>query len=185
LKVPFAFASLLLLAGFTSGQNLVEQSPPKEVLQEFVKMELEGARLKPEGRRNAEHLLVRPITALPDTIDIVSDEFQIHETPPTKGSVKLDLYFPYFYGWLDSALRFKTAPHTARGNGLLREGINAAYVLVPADGSWRIENPPSFTMISLATATRYVTEARNNTADPAIKKNALDTLAKLKKLPPK
>jgi hypothetical protein len=174
--------------------------PPNEELQEFLKMELQGARLTPEGRSKTAHLLVQPSIAPPDTIDVVSDNFEVHETPATEGSVKLDLYFPYFYGWLDSALRFKAALHVAPGNGLIREGINAEYVLVLTNKhgelepdrqegreirraqEWRIENAPSFVTINLDTAIRYVSEMREKTTDPTVKKNADETLANLKKL---
>lgn len=88
----------------------------------------------------------------------------------------------------------------APGNGLIREGINADYALVLTDKhrelgpdrheskevsgvrEWRIENTPSFATITLATAIRYVTEMRDKTTDPTIKKNADHTLAKLKTL---
>jgi hypothetical protein len=186
MKRALAVAIVLTPTIFASAQSReVAGRSPKEVVREFVIMELGGSRLTPEGRLRTVPLLMRPITAPPSTVDIVSDNIDVQEAPGAENRVNSDVYFRYFYGWLDASLRFTPAPHVASGNGLLKEGINAAYALVPADGAWRIENPPSFTMISLATATRYVTEARNNTADPAIKKNALDTLAKLKKLPPK
>jgi len=173
---------------------------PKDVLLEFVKMELQGNRLTPEGWRKTAQSLVRPNSTAPDVIDIVSDNFEVHETPATDGRVKLEIYFPYFYGSLDSALRFKAALHMAPGNGLIREGMNAHYALVLADKhwefesdgrktrevigplEWRIENTPSFATIGLATAIRYITEIRDKSTDPALKKNADLTLAKLKKL---
>jgi len=201
--VKMKFIPLILLGatfavlGPSGGQQV---QSPKEVIQQFVKADLAGMRLTPEGRSKMAQLLVRPSTATPDPIDIVSDKFEIHETPTTQGSVNLDLYFPYFYGWLDSALRFKAAPHMAPGNGLIREGINAEYKLVlthknagpepdkqetrEAAGAqeWRIENAPSFATVSLATAIGHLTEMRDKSTDPGIKKNADQTLAKLKKL---
>jgi hypothetical protein len=203
MKLSFIFATASGLVAVLYGTSAAEQTttkPPKEVLQEFIKMELQGARLTPEGRSKTAHLLVRASTAPPDPIDIVSNNFEVPETTVTEDSVKLNLYFPYFYGWLDSSLHFKEALHMAPGNGLIREGINADYALVLTDKhvelgpdrretkgvrgvqEWRIENTPSFATITLATAIRYVTEMRDKTADPVTKKNADETLAKLKKL---
>ncbi len=48
--------------------------------------------------------------------------------------------------------------------------------------AWRIENAEPIFWLTVETAIRYVTEMRDKTTDPAIKKNAEQTLAKLKKL---
>jgi len=201
MKIALALATVLIAAVLASAQTrAVRANSPKEVVHEFLKMELEGARLTLEGRLKTAHLLVRPKTAPPDAIDIVSNNFEIHEPPATEPHVNFDIYFPYFYGWLDSALRFEAAPHEAPGNGLIREGINVQYALLLTDKQgelepgrrgteegrrareWRIENAPSFGTINLATAIRYVTEIRDKTTDPVTKKNADQTLGKLKKL---
>src|SRR5882762_192049 len=200
MRKPLAFAAILTLASLALAQSDTERArSPKEVIREFVKLELAGARLTPEGRHGTATFLVLPGTAAPYPINIVSDKFDVHEIPSAKNNPKLNVYFPYLYGQLDSALRFKEALHVTPGNGLIREGINAEYDLVltnkhgevEPDGregresrgaqEWRIENAPSFGTINLDTAIRYVSEMREKTNDPTVKKNADLTLAKLKK----
>jgi hypothetical protein len=201
MRVSLAFAAVLVLASLALAQSDTRTAKsPKEVVRGFVRLELEGARLTPEGRRETGNFLVLPSTQPPYPINIVSDKFDIDEIPSPENKPKLNVYFPYLYGQLDSALRFKASIHMRPGNGLIREGTNVEYSLVLADKNgdlepkgrqtnetravqeWKIENPPSFSMINLATAIRYVNEMRDKATDPAIKKNASDTLAKLKKL---
>ena len=200
MKLSFIFAIAFGLAGTVSAQSKPRQlKSPEEVLREFVKMDLAGARLTPEGRGKTAHLLIRPSPAPPDVIDIVSDNFEVQETTSTQGRAKLSVSFFHFYGWLDSALRFKPTLRQAPGGGIILEGITADYALVLTDKywelepdgrelkeatgapEWRIESPQVGT-ISLATAIRYVGETRDRATDRAIKNNADHTLGKLMKL---
>lgn len=199
MKTPLTLGIVLMMAIFASAQtSIMHTNSAREVVQEFVKVELEGARLTPEGRLQTTHLLVQPSSTPPDPIDIVSDTFEIQDDATVTG-VKLNVHFPFFYGWLDSALRFTPAPHVAPGNGILKEGISLEYTVVPAGKQseaksnarqaaqksaqeWRIENLPSFSTINLAAAIRYVSDMRDKATDPAVKSNANQTLTKLKKL---
>jgi hypothetical protein len=195
-----ALASMLTLAFVELAQTKIAKSP-KEVLVDFVKIELGGARLTPESVQKTARFLVRPSTAPPQVIDVVIDKFEVHEISAAGSRAKLNLYFPYFYGWLDPvALSFREAPHLPSDDELVREGINIEYVLILTDKhwevessgmqpkevlgphEWRIENAPSFSTISLAAAIQYVAERRERTTDPTIKKNADATLAVLKRL---
>ena len=112
------------------------------------------------------------------------------------------IYFHNYYGDLDSAMRFKRAPTVAPDGGIIKQGGTVEYTLVLTDKhlefrpdarepkevtcapEWRIEKPQPQVrpMVNLATAIRYVTEVRDKTKDPVVKKNADQTLAKLKKL---
>lgn len=201
MKAPIILAMALTSAILLSAQtSTVKTNSPKETVREFVKTELEGTRLTADGRLKTAHLLIKPTPARPDPIDIVSNNFEIFETTATKSVAKFDLHFLYFYGSLDPALHFQPALHVAPGNGLIREGINVQYQLVhvneqggpqpdaqdkkestPAQ-EWKIESLPAFGTINLAAAIRYVTEKRDQTTDPAIKKSASETLVTLKKL---
>jgi hypothetical protein len=67
MKLSFIFAIGLGLAVAASAQSKARQlRSPEEVLREFVKLDLAGARLTPQGRGNTAHLLVRPSLAPPD-----------------------------------------------------------------------------------------------------------------------
>jgi len=192
MKKVFTSAIVLTLASAGLAQTeAVPARSPEEVLRKFVKLELEGARLTPESRQNLAHFLVHPSSALPYPINVVSDDFDVSEIPSPQNNPKLNVYFRYFYGNLDSAVRFFASLH---GNSLLREGTNVEYVLtltdtqgvqtkqVAAAQEWKVEDAHPYCFITLATAIRYVTVMRDKATDPAIKKNADETLAKLKKL---
>lgn len=208
MKMGIIFAAALGLAALVSGQFRTEQAKsPKEVLREFIRMELEGARLTPEGSHRTTHFFVRPSPPPPDKkILVASDGYELHESHEsqesaiTENSAKLYLSFLHYYGRLDSALRFEVAPKKTPDGGIIREGFTADYHLVLTDKhwklhsgerearevvgppEWKIEHSPTCCITSLATAIRYVTEMQAKTKDPAIRKNASRTLAKLKSL---
>ncbi len=96
-------------------------------------------------------------------------------------------------GEIDSSLRFTSA---VPGGIKVREGyklvLNNKYSLPGAAGAaakevigpnrWKIEDSPSEEWTTVNAAIRYVTEMRDKATDPAIKKDAEETLTKLKSL---
>ncbi len=192
MKMVFTSAIVLTLACAGLAQTeAVPAKSPEEVVREFMKLELEGARLTPEGRQNLARFLVRPSSALPSPINVVSDAFDVSDISSPHYNPKLNVYFHYFYGNLDPAVRFSASLH---GNSILREGTNVEYVLTLTDKrgvqtkevtgpqEWKIEDAHPYCFITLAAAIRYVTEQREKTTDPTVKKNAEATLGKLQKL---
>jgi hypothetical protein len=98
-------------------------------------------------------------------------------------------------GKIDSALRYTPPPKTE----FIKTGFLYHLVAVPAysmmylpDGKvskkpaggrfWQIQGSPGPPWTTVNTAIRYVLEMRDKTTDPAIKKNADQTLAKLLRL---
>jgi len=114
MKVSLIFAAALGLAVFFSGQSDAEQlKSPKEVLEQFVKMELAGTRLAPEGWHKTTHFFVRPsLPVAHPKILVVSDGFGLTELRSEHTSVVLTVFFDKDYGDIDSALRFRTDGHT-------------------------------------------------------------------------
>src|SRR6266404_6538578 len=83
MKLSFTFAIGLVLTAVVHGQSGREQAakkPPKEVLQEFVKMELGGARLSAEGRRKTARFFVQSSGLSQDgKILVLSDDYEFHD----------------------------------------------------------------------------------------------------------
>jgi hypothetical protein len=204
MKLSFTFAIGLVLTAVVHGQSGGEQAakkPPKEVLQEFVKMELGGARLSAEGRRKTERFFVHSSGLSQDgKILVFSDDYEFHEKAVTENRAELYVFFRDFYGQIDPKLRFELAAAYSPSHMLIKHGGTVDYSLVrtnktsrldpgveePKEATgpeeWRIEHAPLNYTTSLATAIRYVTEMREKATDPVIKKNAEQTLTKLKKL---
>jgi hypothetical protein len=204
MKLSIIFAIGLALAAVIYGQSGAERAatkPPKEGLREFIKMELEGARLTAEGWRKTAHFFVAPSRPLQNRkILVFSDEYEFHEKALTENRAELYIFFRDFYGQLDPKLRFELAAAYSPSRVLIKHGGSVDYSLVltsktprlnprveePKEGTgpadWKIERMPHDYTISLATAIRYVTEVGDKTTDLTIKKNADETLAKLKRL---
>lgn len=180
------------------------QGSPSSVVTDFIKMELKGVRLMPKGERKSAHFFVQSHPVSEDrNITVVSDRYELRERP-TSGSKKttstVDLYFYQFYGQLSPDLRFQSARDIEPESGLVRNGLSVSYSVVLTDRfselkpngqkpievtngpEWRIENFQAGLLIDVQTAIRYVTEIRDKSNDPVIKKNAAATLAILKKL---
>ena len=133
-------------------------------------------------------------------IHIVSDKYAMVERTlsPTKSRVDLD--FTHLYGSLDPELHFVPPAAFGPDGGLVKDGLSISLTLVLVDrylelesggGSpketvtaptWRIEAFQAGVLLDLPAAIRYVTEKREQTTDPAIKKNADATLAILRLL---
>jgi hypothetical protein len=171
------------------------QEPAEQVLQRFCKLETAGEGLTPNGRRELASFFVEtPTKPQWDKILVVKD---YHFSPA--GREEDEAGFGMYYepvGLLDSSLR------------LTEEGLDEIpdlgccsqefiytlrlldrYWETTPDGkavkefsgplAWRISYYPVTAWITVGTAIRYVTEMREKSSDPVIKKNADETLAEL------
>ncbi len=196
---------LLILATLPANSrqqsNTEDTKSPKDVVEQFVKMDAGGARLTQEGWYRTAHFFVRPL-ALPQDkkILVVSDTFELREGEMKGDRAKFHVFFFHFYGQLDARLHFEPASHRASNGALIKDGLLSSYDLartenhlefepgaseireVRGPAEWKIENAQVTPTISLTTAIRYVTEMRDKTADPVAKKHADETLAALSKL---
>jgi hypothetical protein len=174
-------------------QNFAEDlQSPKQVLEDFVKSDLDGGRLTEKGRSDLSRFFTQGSEPQKeDKIVIVSPEYDLRETASAGDRAKFQLQYRHFYGKLGSALNFEPAADKASNGVPIKEGILSSFVLVrlfspilhqTVSAEWRIDGPAPPICISLATAIRYVKEAKERATDPTLKKNADQTLAKLMKL---
>jgi len=201
--MKFTLTSLTVaLTAALSWQSSTEGTKsPKDVLEQFIRMDADGARLTRDGWYRTSRFFVRPVLPPPHkSVLVVSDTFEVEVYEMKEDRAKVNVFFLNFYGRLDPQLNLEPAPKREPNGALVKEGMLFPYNLIRTDkhfefepgadapkevsGSveWRIEDPRAIPAVSLATAIRYVTEMRDKSTDPAIKKNAAQTVAKLKKL---
>ncbi len=198
MKRLFMHLALLVLATIASyTQSPTSTSPrgPGEVLKQFCEMDAKGVRLTSQGWRKAAALFVRPEPPSPDKIIVIKD-FVI--SPPKIEGNRAEFYVEYIYlGQLNrSAARFLSPSFPLPPDP---STVRAEYSLLLADkdhkpntnesveqqetrsSEWRIEGHQPEQHITVDTAIQYVTQIRDKTADPVIRKNANKTLATLKR----
>jgi hypothetical protein len=187
----------------SAGQITAAASPsPIDVIKEYWKMETNGGRLTSDVWYRATAFFIRshirpPTLTLHVVRDSSLDTFEITARTDTWAEVTLNTNE---IGLLDHSLRLKILPRVGpHGLELLRGPYIPFHVVLTTrhwefrpDGTlgseitsspqWLLDCTENEFWVNKAAAVRYVTDARNTTADPAIKKNADDTLATLAKL---
>jgi hypothetical protein len=195
LRLLMGLVSIFAASVVWSQMVTEEVKPPKEVVEEFWKLETTGGRLTPEGWAKAAVFFVR-LYPQPRkrTIAVISGKYKysvdvrwVREGHAEIANGYVDL------GRIDDTLRYtrgdtrplKTAvlyhlvltdKRWERGPDGLRE------IEVSGPLAWRIENPEPLLWLTVDTAIRYVNEQRATASDRDLRRNAEDTLAQLKKL---
>ena len=197
------FAAVFLPSmGVRTGQAPASRAQsPSSVVTAFIKMDLEGLRLEPEGWHRFSSFFVRsgPPRAAAN-IAVVSDRFELRENRISDTRAQVDLVFLHWYGDLEPSLRFRRAQDLAPGGVLIKDGISMRFELalvdhysefatntqapneVKTEPSWRIEPFQAGVSLDLHAAIRYVTEMEKKASDPVIKKNADAALGILRTL---
>jgi hypothetical protein len=172
--------TLLLFLGCMESQV----ASPKDVVQQFVKMDLEGLRLTPQGWSQADAFFTKHTEASqPKFLVVIGRHYAVSQDMTRK------YYFAFGYddiGHIDTAtLRFMLAHvvpmvmYSYKGYAVTRVG--AAGQNGTSSGDWRIEGAqPGEMLLTAEAATRWLTQMRDKTTDPAIRTNADHTIAKLK-----
>lgn len=167
---------------------------PKEVVVRFCKMETGGGRLTLAGWQEARRSFVRSRTFSSESpIVVVGKAYSVWDPvvlPDGTTEVTVDVD-PV--GQIDSKLRFspperryyKNARHFKLAFSDKRWEVgtkeDATKEVTEPSRRWLIDEPNDTLMLSITTALRYVSQQRDSTSDSAIKKNAGETLTKLKK----
>jgi hypothetical protein len=177
---------------------------PIDVIKEYWKMETSGGRLTLAGWYRATAFFIRSDIP-PPTLDVLVvrdgslDTFEVTARTDTWAEVRVNTDE---IGQLDHSLRLNILPRVGpHGVDILRGPYIPFHVVLTTkhwefrpDGTvgseitsspqWLIDctENEDWVWVNEAAAVRYVTEARNKTTDPAIKKNADAALATLAKL---
>lgn len=163
---------------------------PREVLQEFCELDLQGKQLTAKGRGEVARFFVKP--EVPPLKDIVIVMDCVVSEPLIKGD-KAEFYVEQLMlGQLDSSLRYKPAvpdepdePIMVRRDQSLvltteysKAGPGEAERTIIGQPAWRLdtEYAPS---VSVQAAIGYVETMRDTTQDKTLKDNAKKTLAVL------
>ncbi len=189
----FGFA-LMLGADILLAQTMgTEAKSPKEVVEQFLKMETQGGRITPEGWRKASTFFVRPSRPSRDIrVFVVYRDYAVWN-PVIKGTTATVMMDIYSEGRIDSALRY-TPPdaHSYKSGIMFKLVLTDKYWELGPHGNattevagpreWRIDEASPMLVLNAQSAIRYVNEMRDRTTDPVTKKNARTTLLALKHL---
>jgi hypothetical protein len=166
---------------------------PKDVVDKFVKMDVEGERLSPEGWYQADALFVKSSEPPhPRVLVVIARRYAVSEV--TEKAHTNEFYMGYeVVGRIDTtSLRFESS-----NSGIETRSFDK-YTVVLADvnrapetakttrhegnasSEWRIDGtqPPAM-HLTAAAAIRYVTQMGVKAADPVIQRNADLTIKKL------
>jgi len=174
---------------------VVPQKASKEVVAQFCKVEMQGGRLNPAGWQEARRFIVRSSDFVPNaTMFVIEESYSVWDPmmlPDGTTDVTVEIH-PV--GKIDSKLRFTPPAHsyykTARHFKIVftdkqwvvgKDGVESKE-FTESSPRWLIEKPTDFSMVTVSTAIRYVSQQHDATPDPVIKRNAEETLAKLKGL---
>lgn len=167
---------LLLLAG---GLAPAQAPSPRDVLEHFCELDAAGEQITPGGWEKIAALFVKPGTPRQSEVTVVRD-FVVSRPLIEKG--RAEFYVEYIeLGRIDVAtIRFSNP----LPNGIkVRAGFYVVQQSKPGSGGapvWRIEGPVPEPHLTVETAIRYVTELRDRTKDPRLKRNANRTLTSLR-----
>lgn len=156
---------------------------PGDVVEQFVKMDVEGARLTPPGWAQADALFTKHSEpSQPTFVVVIARRYAVSEDKSRKN------YFVLGYddiGHIDSVTLHFTPTHVPQVmwwyKGYVVTPANAAGQNGSAPLEWRIEGAqPSEMHVKANAATRWVSQMRDKSTDPAIRRNAEETIVKLK-----
>jgi hypothetical protein len=172
--------TLLLFLGCMESQV----ASPKDVVQQFVNLDVEGLRLTPEGWTQADALFTKHTKpSLPTFVVVIGRHYGVSQDMTRKD------YFVLGYddiGHIDTGtLRFMLTPvvpmvrYSTMGYTVTRADATGKNGSVSSD--WRIEGAqPTEMHLTADSAIRWVTQRRDKTKDPTIRRNADQTIVKLK-----
>jgi hypothetical protein len=186
--VMIMFLAISMRAQSPSGSQI---RPPSETLREFCEMDAEGKQLRPDGWYELAAMFVHPREFPGEASVIVIKDFVVSDAKLTGN--KAQLYVEYTeLGIIDPSFRLEPPPFTRIMRDLYSLVLTDTQWVVKPNSvaatevkgplKWMIEDPQRTPHITRETAIRYVSDLRDKTHDPLVKKNAIKTLEKLKQL---
>jgi hypothetical protein len=189
-------AALIVLVGVIacSAQVPKAQKPTELVIRRYEKFIADGSLLTPEGWKRASKLFDTSNAYPSDSeIWVVSTGGLVGEDWVKGDRAQVETKWNDTFGTIDSSLRLK--PPGPRGSIMMGEIFSLVFIHQPSVtkgtgeapesavlGEWKIEGPWRMRTATIPVAIRYVTEMRDQSSDPAIRRNADKTIAALKLL---
>jgi hypothetical protein len=166
---------------------------PKDVVDQFVKMDVEGERLTPEGWRQADALFVKPSEPPHSKVlAVIARGYAVSRASEKTNST--EFYMGYEeVGRIDAtSLRFAPSNTGTEVRSFVKYSVVSADVNGVTEAAqttshagntspaWRIDGtqPPAM-HLTAAAAIRYMTQMRSKATDPLVQKNADLTIEKL------
>lgn len=183
---------ILSLGGTTSAAQLLQYKEPEEVLvKQYEKLRADGALLSPEGWARVSRLFERPRPYPANSeILLISSPGIIGRTSADGDRARVDTKWGDSCGTIDSHLRYKPMP--VGGCIMTEEAFSLVFVHRPLHklngaqandtGEWKIEAAPQTRAADIPAAIKYVEAMRNKSNDPAVQKNASQTIRALRRL---
>lgn len=197
--------AVVLGLGATAALAQAPSSPsksPKDVVEKIFQFETNGGRLTTDGWYKASRIFVRmyPVAPPIKIVHVVRNgaNDKVEETARTENWAEVSVSTSLL-GEIDAALRFKPVPKQGAYGVLLLQSTQVTFHVVLTEKQWRVNrdggrdyevtSSPQWLIdcdqsdiwINRETAIRYVTDMRDKTGDPAIKRNAEETLATFKR----
>ncbi|MGB2626926.1 MAG: hypothetical protein WAK20_09050 [Candidatus Acidiferrum sp.] len=186
--------SLVFGVGFLAARALqVPAWSPKEIVEQYWNLAMQGDLLSRDGRQRASRLFVDPeLMRQNDTIEVRSNYYAL-EHSSIDGN-RAEIYMEYGeVGKINPALVFTRAKATIALKTSLRYQLVFAPTLLKTFGpdgktvvqeakglaEWKIQSSSEPPWTTVNTAIRYVLEMSRKTTDPVIKKNADATVTAL------
>lgn len=204
MKGPVSIAVVVLAFAVTPSRaqtTTVGQRSPVDVVRDFMKIETSGGRLTFQGWCKASAFFIRP-NFYPGTgrIHVILNDQANYAEETARAQNWAEVYAGMNeVGEIDEELRFEPSPPPPHGIKV-KEGPSIRFDLVLTDKHWQlgpdgamsrpITGPPEWKIvnespelcITINAAVRYVAEIAAKTNDPAIRKNAGNALAALKRM---
>jgi len=188
-------AALVVLFGVIASVAQVPgvQKPTELVIRQYEKFIADGSLLTPEGWKRASKLFDRSDAYPPNgEIWVVSTGGLVGEDWVKGDRAQVETKWDDSFGTIDSSLRLK--PPDPSGSIMMAEIFSLVFVHQPSKtkgsgeapeaaslGQWKIEGPRNVRTVAVSAAIRYVTEMRDKSNDPVVRRNADKTIAALER----
>jgi len=186
---------LFVTVGLFAGQTDLPGDSPREVLQRFCELDLDGAQLDAKGWREVANFFMRPAFEPPSKIVVASSKYGVSEAKINELRAKLYVQ-ALEWGEIDESLEFIPAtehpihPIPVRSLYTLyftdthweRQSDGTSTKRTSSHPEWRIEGSPAVRTISVETAIRYVTRLSEESTNAKLRQNAKRSVARLQGL---
>jgi len=179
-----AVSAILGAAAASAAQPAARpRKSPKVIVEEFWKMDTEGGRLTEAGWRAADRFFVRPIAPpLERTICVFDYDFAVRNPKIQDNKAQVIVGTAGTVWKIDSHMRLGICSDQGKDFWVHKLVLSAKHWEFTSDGrslkevdgepEWRFEKEGNHVYVTVETAIRYLSQVRDSSTDPVIKKNA-------------